>query len=180
VSSEWTSFLGGAAIVVALLSIAALVGFLSLVFTVKHLLRYVAGRAVDRVVQAGERQVMKGVGQVAKGVAEEVRKHDPKRLEADVTRLAEQRQGNLAVADVMAALQLSQFQAQEALARLVRQRVCTIQPGPLGTRYLFEAFLPRQQVHRCPFCETQFAQPSDHNNCPNCGGKIENQTVLKA
>lgn len=159
--------------------ILAALAFMSLVFTIKHLLRYLTARAVDKVVEAGERQVMKGVTHVAKEVAEDLRKHDPKRLEADVTRLAEQKQGTLAIADVMSGLQLSQFQAQETLARLVRRKVCTIQTGPLGSRYLFEAFLPRQTVIRCTFCDTDFERATETGSCPNCGGKIESVTVLQ-
>jgi O-methyltransferase involved in polyketide biosynthesis len=179
VSPEFSSFLGGVAALGIVAVICAALAFISLVFTVKHLLRYLTARAIDKVVAAGERQVVNGVTHVAKEVAEDLRKHDPKRLEADVTKLAEQKRGDLAVADVMAGLQLSQFQAQETLARLVRRKVCTIQTGPLGTRYLFEAFLPRQQITRCSFCDTQFSTPKENGSCPNCGGVIETQTVLQ-
>lgn len=166
--------LGGAALVAIVGIIAAALAVISLVFFVKMLLRSLAARAMV----VGERQLVKGVTHLAKEAAEEARKNDPKRQEAEVTALAEKKRGSLAVADVIASLQMSQFQAQETLARLVRRKVCTIHNGPLGARYVFEAFLPRQQVLRCAFCDAEFAEPVE-GNCPNCGGKVETVTVVQ-
>ena len=170
--------IGGLSLLVVLILIG--VGTLALVLTIRGLIRYVAARTVDRVVQAGERQLMKGVGQVAKSVAEEVRKNDPKRLEPEVARLAESKRGVLTVADVMAACDVSKIVAQGCLGNMVRKKVCKIElgKGESLSRYVFEAFRAKRTFLACEYCETEFPSDVTGTNCPNCGGKLSSKTVL--
>lgn len=178
-----------------LLVIVAAIAVISLVFTVKWFLRYLASRTVAGLMQVGERQLGRVVGvgekhldkaleaggkEIAKGVAkvaEDMRKNDPKRIETEITRLAREKQGVVAVADVMASLELPQFKAQQALAGLVRNRVCKIETGPLGSRYIFEAFLKKVEQFRCPYCETTYPEAPETGICASCGGSIQKETV---
>ncbi|MBT9587648.1 hypothetical protein IV102_30185 [bacterium] len=177
------------------LLIGAALAVLFTVRAVKWFLRFLAARAVSGILQVGERQLGRVVGvgekhldkaleaggkEIAKGVAslaEDARKNDPKRLESEVARLAQENQGVLTVAKVMADLQLPQFKSQEILARLVRSRVCKMDQGPLGSRYLFEAFLATTQQFRCPFCENTFTVCPENRICTNCGGNISAEVV---
>jgi len=182
------------AVAAGLLIGGLLVLFLGILM-VKWFLRYLAQRTVSGLLQVGERQIGRVVGvgekhldraleaggkEIAKGVAAvaaDVRKNDPKRLEVEATRLAESRQGVLTVAEVMSGLELPQFKAQQVLAGLVRSKVCKIDSGPLGTRYLFEAFQARVEEFRCPFCEKTFSVCPDNRICDSCGGAIRSQVV---
>lgn len=170
--------IGGLSLLLVLILIG--LGTVALVLTIRGLIRYVAARTVDRVVQAGERQLMKGVGQVAKTVAEEVRKNDPKRLEPEVARLAETRKGVVTVADVMAACDVSKLVAQECLGNLVRKKVCKIElgKGESLSRYVFESFRQKRTFLACDYCETEFGTDATGSSCPNCGGKLTQKTAL--
>ena len=157
-------------IVLGLFAVAAL-SIIMLTWTVRSLLRMMAARAVDRVVQAGERQVRDGVVHVATSVAADMKKRDPKRIEPEVAQLAEKRQGKLTVVDIVAALEVPSLTAQECLASMVRKKLCRPKSDSSGTVYLFDNYLPTREVRLCPFCETEFPN-DDSPNCPNCGGAI--------
>lgn len=169
-----STFLGVSAVVVLGLVALAAVSIIALTMTVRHLLRFAAARAIDRVVQAGERQVVSA----AKSVAADMQKRDPKRIEADVTRLAQTRQGCVSVADVMAALDVPQSTAQDCLAALVRRKVCRVKMGEKSASYIFENFLPKETVRQCEFCGTDFGG-KEVVNCPNCGGAVSKKEVRK-
>ena len=164
-----------AAIALAMVALAAFSVFL-LTWTVRSLLRMMAARAIDRVVQAGERQVRDGVAHVAKSVAADMKKRDPKAIEAQVVQLAQKQRGKLSVADIIAALEVPQLTAQQCLTGMVQRKLCRPKQEGTATLYLFENFLAVREVRWCPFCETEFPK-DDAPNCPNCGGQITHKKV---
>ncbi len=152
---------------------AACFALISFLWFMKRMLRFLTARAVDQVVAAGERQLVKGVSKIAEGV----KKADPARIDTEVARLAKERQGVLTVSEVMASLQMSQFDSQEALARAVRKRLCKIEAAVTGSRYVFDSFLPTSEQVHCPFCDTLFNEAPADMTCGNCGGALSKKIV---
>lgn len=162
-----TGVLALVAITIAAASIAALA------FTLRSLSRYfvgyVAARATDKVLDLGS----KGVVSAAKSVANEMKRHDPKRLEAEVIKLAQSKNGKVTLSDVVAACDCPSATAQQCFGSLIRQKLCRPKSEGHLTYYIFENYLKTATVKSCPFCETQFPVRSDESTCPNCGGAIE-------
>ena len=161
--------------VVGLIVVAA-VCVIALTLTIRSILRMMAARAIDRVVQVGANHVRDGVVQVAKSVAEDVKKRDPKRIEAEVIRIAEQRNGKVTSADVIAALDVPQLTVQQCFSSMVSRKMCRPKAEGTTTYYIFENYLPTKELCLCPFCETEFPK-GETGDCPNCGGKITSKVV---
>lgn len=139
---------------------------------------HVLDRAVDQVVQAGERQLVSGVGTVSRTVSEEMRKNDPRRQEADVSRLAQAREGRLGLPEVMAELDLPQDSAARTMEGLARRGLCRVEKGEgQGTMYVFAAFLPRLAVLACDYCGGTFQEADPDQPCPNCGAALARKQV---
>ncbi len=138
----------------------------------------VLDRAVDQVVRAGERHLVTGVGTLASTVQEEMRRNDPRRQEADISRLARDQAGRLTVADVMAGLDLPQDRAERTLEGLASRGVCRVRAEETGKLYLFEAFLPRREVALCDYCGATFEDAEPDLTCPNCGAALTRKQIL--
>jgi hypothetical protein len=136
-------------------------------------------RTVDQVVQAGERHLVSGVGTLARSVQEEMRKNDPRRQEADISRLAKARSGRITVADVMAGLDLPQDRAERTLDGLASRGVCRVTIEEEGGKaYLFEAFMARRDVACCDYCGGSFEDAETDHPCPNCGAVLTRKNIL--
>jgi len=151
----WALGLGTVILVVLGLLVGALVVLGAVYLAVRAVLaratHRVLDRTIDQVVKAGERQLVAGVSSLSSSVKEEMRRNDPRRQEADISKLARQHQGRVTVADVMASLDLPQDTASRTLEGLVKRGACRpVQDEASGTVYLFEAFLPRRQVTANP------------------------------
>ncbi len=139
----------------------------------------VLDRTIDQVVQAGERQLVAGVSSLSTTVKEEMRKNDPRRQEADISKLARQRQGRVSVSDVMAALDLPQDTALRTLEGLAKRGTCRASREEGGGMvYLFEAFLPRRQVTSCDYCGGTFQEADPDQPCPNCGATLTRKRIV--
>lgn len=180
--------MGFEVVAIALLGILAVLGAgLLLAWMVYLLIRRliwktthrVLDRTVDQVVQAGERHLVSGVGTLARSVQEEMRKNDPRRQEADISRLAQGKSGRLTVADVMAGLDLPQDRAERTLEGLASRGVCRVTSGEEGGKaYLFEAFMARRQVACCDYCGGSFEEVDADQPCPNCGAILTRKQIL--
>jgi len=175
-------------VAIALLGILAILGAgLLLVWMVYLLVRRlvwktthrVLDRTVDQVVRAGERHLVSGVGNLTQSVQEEMRKNDPRRQEADISRLARDKAGRITVADVMAGLDLPRDRAERTLEGLASRGVCKVTSGEGGGKaYLFEAFMARREVACCDYCGGSFEEADPDQPCPNCGAALTRKQVL--
>lgn len=177
------SILGVAALGIVVMVVAGVAFLWALYALIRHLLwratHQVLNRAVDRVVDVGERHLVSGVGTLTKTVGEEIRKNDPRRLEADVSRLAQERKGRISVADVMAKLDLAQDVASRTLEGLAKRGVCRPTPEEGGSLvYLFDSFLPRRQVVACDYCGGSFGDADPSQPCPSCGASLTRKSVV--
>lgn len=136
----------------------------------------VLDRAVDKVVDAG----VSGVSTVAKNVTDEMRKNDPRRLEAEVSRLAKGRKGRVSVSDVMADMDIAQPVAERTLQGLARRGVCQQRTEEDGAVvFLFTAFRPRRDVTLCDYCGGTFDQADATQPCPSCGATLTRKSVVE-
>jgi len=179
----WTLGLGTVILVVLGLLVGALVVLGAVYLAVRAVLaratHRVLDRTIDQVVKAGERQLVAGVSSLSSSVKEEMRRNDPRRQEADISKLARQHQGRVTVADVMASLDLPQDTASRTLEGLVKRGACRpVQDEASGTVYLFEAFLPRRQVTACDYCSATFQETDPDQPCPNCGATLTRKQIV--
>lgn len=175
-----------AALGIVVLIVSGLLVLWLLYFTIRRLLFSATHRAIDKVVDramdVGEKHLVSGVGTLTKTVGEQIRKSDPRRLEADVSALARKRKGRVGVADVMAELDLPQDMASKTLEGLARQGACRASTDETGTKlYLFSAFLERRAVLACDYCGGTFqdADADPDAPCPNCGAKLAHKSVVE-
>lgn len=136
----------------------------------------VLDRAVDKVVDAG----VSGVSTVARNVNDEMRKNDPRRLEAEVSRLAKSRQGRISVSDVMADMDIAQPVADRTLQGLARRGVCQQRTEEDGSVvFLFTAFRPRRDVTLCDYCGGNFDTADATQPCPSCGATLTRKSLVE-
>ena len=178
-----STVLGVAALGIVVMVLSGLVVLALLYFTIRRLLFSATHRALDKVVDramdVGEKHLVRGVGTLTKTVGEQIRKSDPRRLEADVSALARKRKGRVGVADVMAELELPQDMASKTLEGLARKGTCQASTDETGTKvYLFSAFLERREVLACEYCGGSFQDADPDAPCPNCGAKLAPRSVV--
>lgn len=179
-----TQFLGVAAVgLLVLVAAGVLVLWLGYVL-IRRLLwqatHRVLDRAVDKVVDAGVSGVSTVATTVARNVGEEMRKNDPRRLEAEASRLAKERQGRVAVSDLMADLDVSYAVAEQTLKNLARRGACQASTAEDGALiFLFSAFRPRRQVTACDYCGGQFEDADAAGPCPSCGATLTRKQVVE-
>lgn len=171
--------LGVAALIGVIVFVAvAVLAVIALVFIVRRLLHGLAYRVVDRAVDKAMDVGVEGVKSLSKNVSTEMKKSNPQRMEADVTRVARQRQGRVAVSDVMAELDLTQPVAERCLEGLARRGVCKMVLEGTSKVYLFATFQKRKNVLACDFCGGSFDDADASAPCPSCGASLVARTIV--
>jgi hypothetical protein len=97
----------------------------------------------------------------------------PGTLASRITELASQNHGEIAVAQVMAALNLPRDAVAAGLDRLVSDGQCHPEAREGGTVYIFPTLQQHKVVRKCAYCGNTFPVKEPLEKCPNCGGKLE-------
>ena len=105
---------------------------------------------------------------------------DPERLEADILELARRGNGEVAEAELAAALGDRLDAARPVLDRLLAAGTCRRQVKD-GTAYLlFPALQPRLQIRRCEYCGAELPVVEQVTRCPACGGAVKVEVVQRS
>ncbi len=97
----------------------------------------------------------------------------PAVLGARITDLAERTNGELSMAQVMAAYNVPASVAQAAMDHLVEKGQCHAETRDGELRYVFPGLKERKMVRKCPYCGSTFPVRQPLQQCPNCGGNLE-------
>lgn len=97
----------------------------------------------------------------------------PAILGARITDLAERTNGELSMAQVMAAYNVPASVAQAAMDHLVEKGQCHAETRDGELRYVFPGLKERKMVRKCPYCGSTFPVRQPLQQCPNCGGNLE-------
>ncbi|MCE1245125.1 MAG: hypothetical protein LWY06_00605 [Firmicutes bacterium] len=138
-----------------------------------------ANKVVDRALDVGEKGVVTGATAVSKMVGDELTKNDPKKMGAEITKIAQKYNGEITISHVISELGLTNDQAQRHLWNLTSQKVCHTEIKNKQKVYVFPGFKEKRKIKVCEYCETTFELEDVRNECPSCGGtlKIITQTV---
>jgi len=138
-----------------------------------------ANKVVDRALDVGEKGVVSGATAVTKMVGEEMTRNDPKKMAAEITKLAQKYKGELTIPHVISELGLTNDQAQRHLWNLTSQKVCHTEIKDKQKVYIFPGFREKRKVKVCEYCETVYELEDVRNECPSCGAslKITTQTI---
>lgn len=96
----------------------------------------------------------------------------PEQLRAEILALARREDGEVAAAEIAAALGRRAAAADAVMQDLVEQGVCERRSSRGGDDYVFAALQPRLMVRRCQFCEAELPLQGELTRCPGCGGTI--------
>jgi hypothetical protein len=97
----------------------------------------------------------------------------PERIRGEIMALAKRGDGELAEAELGAAMGRRLDAARSVLADLERDGTCERIEKNGAAHWVFEQLLPRLMVRRCPYCEAHLPVAEELHQCPNCGGKLE-------
>jgi len=97
----------------------------------------------------------------------------PATLAARVTDLAAQNDGELALAQVMSAFDVTASVAQAALDELRDKGQCRQESRGDRTVFVFPGLKQHKVVRKCVYCGSTFPVKQSLQKCSNCGGKLE-------
>ncbi|MBU0495200.1 MAG: TFIIB-type zinc ribbon-containing protein [Chloroflexi bacterium] len=97
----------------------------------------------------------------------------PAALAARITDLAAAHDGEVAVSQVMSALDVPASVAQAALDELDHKGQCHRERRGDQVYYVFPAFQEHKVTRKCPYCGSTFPVKQAMHTCPNCGGNLE-------
>jgi hypothetical protein len=97
----------------------------------------------------------------------------PAVLGARATDLAEHTDGEVSLAQVMAAYHVPASVAQAAMDQLVEKGQCHAETLEGQLRYIFPGLKERKMVRKCVYCGSTFPVRDPLQKCPNCGGNLE-------
>jgi Zn finger protein HypA/HybF involved in hydrogenase expression len=97
----------------------------------------------------------------------------PSALMAQITSLAADHDGELAVSQVMAGFGATEPAATAALAELAQKGQCRREARADQVVYVFPGLKEHKMVRKCAFCGSTFPVKQALQKCPNCGGALE-------
>ena len=118
--------------------------------------------------------VIGGIG--AGGSAYAFRKwsdRQPTVLAARITDLAAANQGEVTLAQIMSACDVTASAAQAGLDVLVQHGECQRELRGEQEIYVLPGFKEHKVERKCPFCGATFPVKQSLQKCPNCGGNLE-------
>ncbi|MBI2267493.1 MAG: zinc ribbon domain-containing protein [Armatimonadetes bacterium] len=163
------------------IAIAGLVVIFAVIKAVQSSLRNVANRAMERVLNVGERELVKGVQNIERAIGDEIAKNDPNRLATETMKLAEEKAGELTVSQVMSGLDVRQDVAVRTLEGIRKKSLCSVQDRNGQIVYIFPGFKKRKPVKICEYCggTYEIREEEPLPSCPSCGAKLKAATVLE-
>ena len=128
--------------------------------------------------------VMLALGAVAIGLGIRLIKQadaaSPERLRGELLALAKREDGELAEAEIAAALGDHAARVDEQLLAMTREGICQRRQSGGSTYYVFPELQPRLVVRRCEFCQAELPLDRDVNECPRCGGTVDTRRETRA
>lgn len=100
-------------------------------------------------------------------------RREPSVLAARITDLAAQGDGEVSLAQVMAALDVPAAVAQAAMDHLQQKDQCHLESRANGQVYVFPGLKERRMIRKCVYCGSTFPVREPLQKCPNCGGNLE-------
>jgi hypothetical protein len=97
----------------------------------------------------------------------------PAALAARITDLAASQQGEVALAQIMSAFDVTSSTAQAGIDILMQNGVCRRETRGEQEIYAFPGLKEHKVERRCPFCGSVFPVKQALQKCPNCGGDLE-------
>lgn len=97
----------------------------------------------------------------------------PAALAARITDLAAAQQGEVTLAQIMSAFDVTASVAQAGLVVLTNNGVCERDKHGEQEVFTFPGLKERKVERRCPFCGAAFPVKQALQKCPNCGGNLE-------
>lgn len=97
----------------------------------------------------------------------------PSSLAVQITSLAADHDGELAISQVMSALGATESAATAALAELAQKGQCRREAHADQVVYVFPGLKEHKMVRRCAYCGSTFPVKQALQKCPNCGGALE-------
>jgi hypothetical protein len=97
----------------------------------------------------------------------------PAVLAARITDLAASHQGEVALAQIMSAFNVTASAAQAGLDVLMDNSVCQRDRRHEQGVFIFPGLKEHKVERKCPFCGAAFPVKQPLHKCPNCGGNLE-------
>lgn len=101
------------------------------------------------------------------------RQLSPDVLDDRITALADSRDAEVTLAQIVSALDVPDDAARAALSRLEANGVCHQERREGKTVYVFPGLKESKVVRRCTYCGNEFSVREPVHKCPNCGGNLE-------
>ena len=99
--------------------------------------------------------------------------HQPAILADRITDLAAQNDGEIAVSQVVSALNITVVAAQAGMEDLVQKGQAHAETRSGQIVYIFPGLKERMMRRRCVYCGSTFPVKQPLQKCPNCGGNLE-------
>jgi hypothetical protein len=97
----------------------------------------------------------------------------PAALATRITDLAANHQGDVTLAQIMSAFDVTASAAKAGLDVLVQHGECQRQMHSEQEIFVLPGFKEHKVERKCPFCGTTFPVKQSLQKCPNCGGNLE-------
>ncbi len=96
----------------------------------------------------------------------------PSALAVQITSLAADNNGELALSQVMSSFGATELDAAAAFAELVQKGQCRREARADQVIYVFPGLKERMMVRKCAYCGSTFPVKQALQKCPNCGGAL--------
>ncbi len=97
----------------------------------------------------------------------------PAALATRITDLAASQQGEVTLAQIMSALNVTASVAQAGLDVLIQNGACRREMHGEQDIFILPGLKEHKVERKCPFCGAAFPVKQSLQKCPNCGGNLE-------
>ncbi len=104
----------------------------------------------------------------------------PEQLRGEILDVARRHNGEIAWADVEAALGVRARHATGVLDAMTAEGLCERLPKAGSWYYVFRDLQPRLAVRSCEYCGAQFRITDAATTCPSCGGQVKTRVESRS